>query len=143
MFLGEYLHSIDAKGRLAVPHKFRSSLEAGAIITRGLEGSLFLFTLEEWTKLADKITSLPLAQANARAFQRLMLAGAMDLTIDNQGRILIPEYLRIFASIKKEVIFAGLYNRIELWSEDAWRNYVKKTEASSEEIAERLGSLGI
>ena len=143
MLLGEYKHNLDTKGRMAIPAKFRDKLSAGAIITRGIDDCLFVFANAEWDTLAKKLVALPLAQANSRAFVRLMLAGATDVEIDNQGRILIPDYLRKYAGLKKEVIVAGLYNRIEIWDEAAWQSYKTKTESSSEEIAEKLGELGI
>jgi len=143
MFIGEYQHTVDEKGRLAVPKKFRTSLKMGAIITRGLDGCLFLFTRGEWEKLAEKLVALPLAQANSRAFVRLMLAGAMDAPVDTQGRVLIPEYLRAYAGLKKKSIVAGLYNRVEIWDETRWVKYKQKTESASDEIAERLSELGI
>jgi MraZ protein len=143
MLLGEYKHNLDSKGRLAIPAKFRSKLSGGAILTRGLDKCLFLFGLKEWEILAQKLTSLPLGQANSRAFVRLMLAGASDVAFDNQGRILIPDYLRQYADLKKKAVIAGLYNRIEVWSEDLWQQYKSKTESASDEIAEKLGDLGI
>lgn len=143
MLLGEYKHNLDTKGRMAVPVKFRDALIAGAIITRGIDSCLFVFTNTDWNALAQKLIALPLAQANSRAFSRLMLAGAMDVVPDNQGRILIPDYLRKYAGLKKEVIVAGLYNRIEIWDDAAWTAYKIKTESSSESIAEKLGELGI
>lgn len=143
MVLGEYKHNLDSKGRVAVPAKFRANLNAGAIITRGLDRSLFVFSLKEWETLAQKLIALPLAQANSRAFVRLMLAGASDVQIDGQGRILIPDYLREYAGLKKQVIVAGLYNRIEIWDADKWTEYKAKTESATEEIAEKLGELGI
>lgn len=143
MLLGEYQHSLDIKGRVAIPAKFRDKLNAGAIITRGLDNCLFVFASEEWNELAKKLTALPLAQANSRAFTRLMLAGAMDVTLDNQGRILIPDYLRKYAALGKQVVVAGLYNRMEIWDSAVWEKYKQKTESASEEIAEKLGELGI
>ncbi len=143
MFLGEYKHNLDSKGRMAIPAKFRAKLEAGAIITRGLDHCLFVFTIEEWKNLAQKLISLPLAQANSRAFVRLMLAGATDVDLDNQGRILIPDYLREYAHLKKKVVVTGLYNRIEIWDSDLWQQYKSKTESTSDEIAEKLSELGI
>ncbi|MGB7958000.1 MAG: division/cell wall cluster transcriptional repressor MraZ [Minisyncoccia bacterium] len=143
MLLGEFKHNLDIKGRMAIPAKFRDKLEAGAIITRGIDNCLFVFANNEWEILAKKLVALPLAQANSRAFARLMLAGATDVELDNQGRILIPDYLRKYAGLSKSVIVAGLYNRIEVWDEAAWTTYKVKTESSSEEIAEQLGELGI
>ncbi len=143
MLLGEYRHNLDTKGRVAIPAKFREKLNAGAIITRGIDSCLFVFANAEWDALAKKLIALPIAQANSRAFVRLMLAGASDVGLDNQGRILIPDYLRAYAGLKKEVVVAGLYNRIEVWDEAAWKAYKAKTESASEEIAEKLGELGI
>lgn len=143
MFIGEYNHSLDTKGRVALPVKFRPKLGDGAIIARGLDHCLFVFTKDSWEKLTAKIASMSFMKSDSRAFARLILAGASEVEFDNQGRILIPEYLRSYASLKKQVIFAGLYDRIEIWDETNWRSYKAKTEASSDDIAEKLGELGI
>lgn len=134
---------MDSKGRIAIPAKFKEKLAAGAIVTRGLDNCLFVFASKEWEVLAQKLVALPLAQANSRAFVRLMLAGASDAALDNQGRVLVPDYLRKYADLKKQVVIAGLYNRVEIWDADRWNEYKKKTEGASEEIAEKLGELGI
>jgi len=138
MFIGEYNHSIDNKGRMAIPAKFRGNLKTGAIVTRGLDNCLFIYTQSEWKKLVEKLSSLPVSQAKSRAFARLMLAGAMDVSLDSQGRILIPEYLRKFANLKKETIVAGLFNRLEIWDTKAWSIYKEKTEKQSTKIAEEI-----
>lgn len=143
MFIGEYQASLDEKSRIAVPAKFRPLLKKKVVVTRGLDHSLFLYTLEEWKKLAEKLASLPISTSNTRAFSRLMLAGAMDFEIDKQGRITLPGYLKDFAKMHKKVVFAGLYNRVEIWSEELWTAYKKQTEKDSNEIAEQLGSLGV
>ncbi len=143
MFIGEYAHNLDDKGRLAIPKKFRADLAKGAVVTRGLDSCLFLYTKKEWQALAGKLATLPFAQANTRAFARLMLAGAMDVEIDKQGRIMIPEYLRVYAGIAKELVIAGLYSRLELWNKEQWETYKKKTEAESNQIAEQMASLGV
>lgn len=143
MFIGEYSHNLDDKGRLAVPKKFRKSLEKGAVVTRGLDDCLFLYTKAEWKVLAQKLANLPFSQANTRAFARLMLAGAMDVALDKQGRIVLPDYLRRYASLTKEITVAGLYNRLELWDSRLWGDYTRQTEAARNEIAEQLGELGI
>jgi MraZ protein len=143
VFIGEYIHSIDEKGRLAVPAKFRAQLAKGAVVTRGLDQSLFLYPMSDWQELALKLSKLPISQANTRAFARLMLAGAMDASVDRQGRIIIPEYLRSYANLKKQTVLAGLYNRIEIWDQAAWGRYKIATEKKSGEIAEHLGSLGV
>ena len=143
MLLGEYQHNLDVKGRMAIPAKFRQKLETGAIITRGLDSCLFIFAEKEWESLAQKLIALPLAQANSRAFVRLMLSGAMDVDIDTQGRILIPDYLRKYAGLAKQAVVTGLYNRIEVWDNAKWQEYKARTEKASQEIAEKLGELGI
>jgi MraZ protein len=143
MFIGEYHHAIDEKGRLAVPVKFRSEMAKGGVVTRGLDNCLFIYTKQSWQELADRLSKLPLAQANSRAFARLMLAGAMEVSVDGQGRVMVPEYLRKFASIKKTVVVAGLYNRIEVWDEKEWEKYRKGTETKSGDIAETLSELGV
>jgi MraZ protein len=143
VFIGEYSHNLDEKGRLAVPKKFRADLSKGAVVTRGLDNCLFLYTKIEWKKLADKLATLPFSQAKARAFARLMLAGAMDVGVDKQGRVMLPEYLRSFAGLKKQVVVAGLYNRLELWDQKNWEAYKTKSEKESENIAEDMFELGI
>ncbi|MFA6215868.1 MAG: division/cell wall cluster transcriptional repressor MraZ [Patescibacteria group bacterium] len=143
MFIGEYQHNIDEKGRLAVPAKFRAILAKGAVVTKGLDDCLSLYTKEEWEILAPKLAALPIAKANARAFARLMLAGAMDVDIDKQGRMLIPDYLRKYADFEKKVVITGLYNRLEIWDFDKWTKYKQGTESKSSDIAEALGELGV
>lgn len=143
MFIGEYAHTIDDKGRLQVPVKFREELMRGAVVTRGLDNCLFLYTFEEWEKLAAKLAELPISQAKTRAFARLMLAGAMDVEMDKQGRIILPEYLRKFAGMNKKVVVAGLYSRLELWDQAAWDKYKTTTEKDSNDIAETMSELGV
>jgi len=143
MFIGEYKHNLDSKGRLAIPAKFRSLLDKGAVVTRGLDNCLFLYPKEQWQKIAEKLANLPISQAKARAFSRLMLAGAMDVDFDVQGRITLPEYLRQFSGLEKNTIVAGLYDRLEIWDEEKWNNYKQGAENESTEIAEALGELGV
>lgn len=143
MFLGEYKHSLDLKGRLALPVKFRSSFKAGIIVTRGLDNCLFVYTKENWAKLAKKISKLPLTKSNARAFARIILAGAMDTKLDKQGRVIIPQYLREYARLRRKTTVAGIYNRLEIWSSGRWSRYKKKSEEDSTKISEELSDLGI
>lgn len=143
MFIGEYRHNIDSKGRLAVPAKFRKMLEEGAVVTKGLDNCLFLYSQEEWKKMAKKFSELPISQAKARAFARHMLAGAMEVKFDSQGRVNIPDYLVTFANLQKKTIIAGVFDRLEIWNEDEWQKYKAGTEAESSEIAEALGDLGV
>jgi len=134
---------LDDKKRLAIPVKFRSLLGKKAVITRGLDQCLFIFSTKEWKVLAEKISKLPLAQSDARGFARLMLGGAMEVSIDGMGRVLIPEYLKEYGGLKKKISIIGVLNRIEIWDEEEWRRYKGKTEKEGENIAERLKELGI
>ena len=143
MFLGEYTYSIDEKKRLAIPTKFRQALGKKAVVTRGLDQCLFLYSFKEWGVLADKLSKLPLAQADARGFARLMLAGAMEADLDKLGRILVPDYLKDYASMQKKVVVAGVYNRIEIWDEQKWQAYKTRIEKEVGDMAERLKELGI
>lgn len=143
MFIGEYNHIIDEKGRLALPIKFRSEFKAGAVVTRGLDNCLFIFTKKSWNELAEKLSRLPISQSKSRAFARLMLAGAMDVRLDSQGRIILPEYLRVYSKLNKKAIVAGVYNRLEIWDENLWNIYKTDVENKSIEIANELGDLGI
>lgn len=143
MFIGEYHHTIDDKGRIAVPVKFRDEIGETVVVTRGLDRCLFLYTQQEWQELAERLAKLPVAKANTRAFARLMLAGAMELEVDKQGRVILPDYLRTYATLKKKVVVAGLLNRLELWDADAWTKYQAGTERNAGDIAEALGELGV
>ena len=143
MFIGEYQHNLDNKGRLAVPAKFRQLLAKGAVVTKGLDNCLFLYPKNKWEEIAQKFANLPISQAKARAFARHMLAGAMETEFDSQGRITLPEYLRKFAGLKKETIIAGLFDRLELWDEATWNKYKAGSDKDAGEIAEALGEMGV
>ena len=143
MFIGEYKHTVDTKGRLSIPSKFSRKLKEGVVITRGLDNCLFLYPKSEWEKLASKLSQLPISQANNRAFTRLMLAGAWDVKLDKQGRVVVPDYLRKYALLDKKTVIAGLYNRLEIWDVNKWNKYKEGTEKSSNEIAEALGEIGV
>ncbi len=143
MFLGEYLHTVDNKNRLAIPAKFRLDLKQGAVITRGLDNCLFLFTKKDWQTLVKKISALPLSQSAARSFSRMMLMGAMEVKLDKLGRVLVPEYLKKFAGLKKKVVVGGVLDRIEIWDEEKWGVYKNKSEQNVEKVAEGMGELGI
>lgn len=143
MFIGEYQHSIDPKKRLAVPSKFRSELKSKVVVTRGLDKCLFVYPMKAWEEIAGKLGSMPVGEATTRSFVRLMLAGATDCEIDKQGRILVPDYLKEYAGLDKNVMIAGLFNRLEIWDEKKWAEYKKNAEKNSDEIAEQLGRLGV
>ena len=143
MFIGEYLHSIDLKKRMAVPSKFRADLKNKVVVTRGLDKCLFVYPMKVWEDLAGKLGTLPVGESATRSFIRLMLAGAVDVEVDKQGRILIPDFLKSYAGLGKNVIVAGIYNRLEIWDEKKWKEYKKKAEKNTDEIAEQLGKLGV
>jgi MraZ protein len=143
MFIGQFEHAVDQKGRLAIPSRFRKALKEGAILTKGLDGCLFLFPKEKWTKIASSIGHLPETKSSARLYGRLILAGASECEFDSQGRILLPQYLRKYSSIAKFVIITGLYDRIEIWSKGSWDRYVEKNEAKAAEVVEEISSLEI
>ena len=143
MLIGEYLHTVDDKKRLMMPAKIRKSLGEEMVITKGLDNCLFVYPLSEWQKLADKLSKLPISQGNARSFARLILAGASETEIDSLGRILIPDYLREYAHLNKEIVIVGVYNRLEIWDKASWEEYRKNSESSGNDLAEKLGELGI
>ncbi|MBI2624386.1 division/cell wall cluster transcriptional repressor MraZ [Candidatus Parcubacteria bacterium] len=143
MLIGEYRHAIDPKKRLAIPAKLRKELGERVVLTKGLESCLFLFPLKAWEELATKLNSLPLGQAGTRGLNRLMLAGATQLEVDKLGRVLIPDYLKNYANLRKNVTVIGLGNRLEVWDEAAWQDYKLETEKQIGSIAERLGEIGV
>jgi MraZ protein len=143
MFIGEYNHTIDEKGRMAIPAKMRKNLGSGAVVTRGIDKCLWVFPKNEWETLASKLASLPLTDTNSRAFSRLMLAGAMEVEFDSLGRALIPAYLRTYAGLSKNAIVAGLYNRLEIWNEKTWQEYKSKIESETDTITKHMADLGV
>jgi MraZ protein len=143
MFIGEYLHSIDLKKRMAVPSKFRADLKNKVVVTRGLDKCLFVYPMKVWEDIAGKLGTLPVGESATRSFIRLMLAGAVDVEVDKQGRILIPDFLKSYAGLGRNVIVTGIYNRLEIWDEKKWQEYKKKAEKNTDEIAEQLGKLGV
>jgi MraZ protein len=143
MFIGEYTHNLDDKGRLAVPVKFREALKGGAVVTRGIDRCLTLYPLAQWQKMAERLSDLPASNADARSFVRLMLAGAMEVEIDRVGRIVVPQYLRKFANLSGAVVVAGLYSRVELWNQKDWQAYQEAAEVDAGDIASKLTDLGV
>lgn len=142
MFMGEYNHTIDAKGRLIVPAKFREILGDNFIVTKGLDGCLFVYPNDEWTRFEEKLKSLPLTNKNARQFTRFFLAGAAACEVDKQGRILLPQVLREFASLEKDVVLVGVASRIEIWSRERWYESMNTYDGDMDEVAENMESLG-
>ncbi len=143
MFIGEYNHNIDPKKRLALPSKFRKELGKSVVITRGLDQCLFVYPRKTWEEIAEKLGTMPIGEAHTRSFVRIMLAGAIDTTMDSQGRILVPDYLKEYAALARNVVVAGLYNRLEIWDEAKWQSYKNEAEQNTDKIAEELGKLGV
>ena len=143
MLIGEYEHSLDAKGRLIMPSKLREDIGEKFIITKGLEGCLFGFSKQEWTNFEEKLKTLPLTNKNARDFVRFFLSGATECEIDKQGRFLIVANLRQYASMEKEVVIIGVGTRIEIWNKQKWDSYNSEENISADEIAENMTMLGI
>lgn len=143
MFIGEYQHSLDVKGRAFLPAKFRDGLGDSFVVTKGLDSCLFVYPQEEWRTLEQKLRSLPLTHKDARAFIRFFFAGAAECEADKQGRFLIPANLREFAGLDKDIVVIGVSARIEIWSKDAWENYNADLNPNQESILEKMAELGI
>ena len=143
MFMGEYSHTIDTKGRLIIPSRFREELGETFVVTKGLDGCLFVFSDEEWKAFEIKLKSLPLTNKNARQYARFFVAGATPCELDKQGRILLPATLREFAGLEKDVVLTGMLNRIEIWSKDKWNENNSLDDVAMDEIAEQMTDLGL
>ena len=141
MFMGEYNHSIDQKGRLIVPSKFREQLGNEFVVTKGLDGCLFVYSNEEWQRIEEKFREIPLTTKDARKFSRFFFAGAATCEVDKQGRILLPSNLREYAAIEKEVVSVGVLSRVEIWSKDRWSENGDYDDM--DEIAEHMAELGL
>lgn len=138
MFMGEYQHTVDTKGRLIIPAKFRDALGDAFVITRGLDNCLFGYPMNEWRKLEEKLKELPMTKKDARAFARFFFSGAIEVEFDKQGRINISTTLLQYAKIEKECIVLGVSSRIEIWSKDAWEAYFEQSSESFNDIAENI-----
>lgn len=141
--MGEYSHTIDNKGRLIMPVKFREGLGDKFIITKGLDNCLFAYSLDEWGSLEEKLKKLPFTKSDARAFVRFFFSGATECEFDKQGRILVPQNLREYAELDKEAVIIGVSSRIEIWGSEVWRKYSSEAEMDYEVIAEKLEELDI
>lgn len=141
MFMGEYNHTVDAKGRLIIPSKFREVLGDEFVVTKGLDGCLFVYENSEWQAFEEKLQTLPITNKDARQFVRFFLAGAASVEVDKQGRILLPNVLREFAEISKDVVLIGVASRIEIWSKERWDGAA--TYEDMESIAEHMSELGL
>jgi len=143
MLIGEYTHTVDPKKRLSLPSKFRKELGKKVVLTRGLDNCIFVYTLADWSEIAEKFGTLSMGQSGSRAFNRFMLSGATEVDVDTSGRVLIPDFLRDFAGIKTKVVLAGVYNRVEIWNEKSWSEYKKRIEKEADSLAEKLGDIGM
>lgn len=143
MFIGEYQHNIDSKGRIIIPSRFREDLGEGFVLTKGLDQCLFIYSYNEWKVFENKLSTLPLTSKDARAFIRFFFAGATECEFDKQGRIIIPANLREYADINKEAVIIGVSNRLEIWSKDKWLDYNDDENLSYDAIAEKMSFLGI
>lgn len=143
MLVGEFNHNLDAKGRVSVPSKFRDDLGSSFIVTKGLDNCLFAYSKEEWIKFEEKLKTLPLTNINARNFTRFFLAGATECEIDKQGRINIPQNLREYASLTKDVCIIGVGTRVEIWDKARWESYTSPENMDLDEIANQMSDLGI
>ncbi|WP_054949468.1 division/cell wall cluster transcriptional repressor MraZ [Numidum massiliense] len=138
MFMGEYRHTIDDKGRIIIPAKFRDDLGETFVVTRGLDNCLFVYPATEWTQLEQKLKTLPFTRSDARAFTRFFFSGATEVGLDKQGRIHLPLNLRTYAKLSKECVVIGVSNRVEVWDKHIWENYFAASEQSFNDIAEKI-----
>ncbi len=143
MLIGEYTHSLDPKKRLSLPVKFRRELGKKVVVTKGLDNCLFVYPLKEWQRITQKVSELPLGQADTRGFNRFFLSGAVEVDIDSVGRILVPDFLKEFAKLEGKVVLAGVHDRVEIWDEDRWSEYKERIEKQADALAEKLGEIGV
>lgn len=143
MLLGEFIHTIDEKKRLALPKKFKDELGKKMVLTRGLDNCLFVYPLKEWAHTAEKLKQLSFTHADTRGFNRFMFSGASEVEADGAGRILIPDSLKKFANLKSKVVIAGVSDRVEIWDEKAWVQYTARIEKQADQLAEKLGEVGV
>jgi MraZ protein len=158
MLIGEYTHTQDEKNRISLPSKFRKEMGKKIVVTHGLDNCLFMFPIREWAKISEKLGALSIGQADTRGFNRIMLAGAVEIEIDSIGRILIPDFLRQYAGLETnsigksgdkndknsaKVVFAGVHSRVEIWDEGRWKNYKSKVLDQADHLAQKLGEIGV
>ena len=143
MLIGEYKHTLDPKKRLSMPSKWRKELGRKLVVTRGLDNCLFVYPLKQWQVITDKIGQLPLGQSDTRSFNRFFLSGAVEVEVDNVGRILVPDFLKEFAGLGSKVTLAGIHDRVEIWDEKKWEEYKRRIESEADQLAEKLGEIGV
>ena len=142
LLIGEYEHTLDDKKRISLPKTFRAALGKRVVVTRGLDGCLFVFSRDSWGKIAQKLQSLSFVHQDTRGFNRFMLSGAAEVDIDDVGRILIPEHQKVFAGLKKKVVFTGVSDRVEIWDAETWFRYKTQIDKNAERMAKKLGEIG-
>jgi MraZ protein len=143
MLLGEYTHTLDPKKRLSLPAKFRQEVGKKVVLTHGLDKCLFLYSVKQWEKIAEKLSELSTGQSDTRGFNRYMLAGAVEAEVDSLGRILLPDFLKEFAELGEKVVITGVHNRAEIWNEERWIEYKKKIVEQADLLAQKLGEVGV
>jgi MraZ protein len=143
MIIGEYRHTLDPKKRLSLPSKWRKELGSTVIVTRGLDNCLFVYPQAEWEKITDKIGQLPLGSADTRSFNRFFLSGAVEVEVDSVGRILVPDFLKEFAQLESKVVLAGIHDRVEIWDDNRWTEYIARIETQADSLAEKLSDIGV
>ena len=143
MLIGEYTHTLDEKNRMSLPAKFRSELGKKVVLTYGLDKSIFMFTVKEWGNIATRLADNSMLQADNRSFNRFMFGGATEIDIDSAGRILLPDFLKDYAGLKKNISVIGVQNRVELWNDKIWSEYKKVVETEVDQLAEKLGGIGV
>ncbi len=143
MLIGEYKHTIDEKNRMSFPIKFRKEMGKSVVVTPGLDKCLFIFTMKEWSRIAEKLAESSMLQSDNRSFNRYLLGGATIVAVDPQGRILIPDFLKDRAGLKGKVAVVGVHTRVELWDQELWDTYKKDVETKADSLAEKLGGVGV
>lgn len=143
MFIGEFDHSVDGKGRMAMPYRFRRELGKGAVITRGEDVNLVVYPKQQWDNLARKLAAIPMSNPKARTFARFILSGALEVEFDRQGRILIPQFLREYAGVTSQAVVIGMYSTLEIWEPGRWSKLKREATASRNELLKHLQSLDI
>ncbi|MSU56006.1 MAG: division/cell wall cluster transcriptional repressor MraZ [Candidatus Taylorbacteria bacterium] len=143
MLIGEFIHTIDDKNRLSLPAKFRAEMGKKVVVTPGLDGCLFVFTLKQWEKISERLGESSMLQADTRNFNRYMLGGATEAEVDSIGRVLIPDFLRERADLKEKVAVVGVQSRVELWNEKKWQEFKRGVEGQADTLAEKLGGVGV
>jgi MraZ protein len=143
MLIGEYNHTIDGKGRISLPAKFRKEMGKKLVVTYGLDHCLFVFTEKEWGKISNHLSEFSLLQSDNRSFNRFMFGGAIEASVDSIGRILLPDHLKGWGSLKQKAVIIGVQNRLEIWSDTAWKGYKKQIEKQADGLAEKLGGAGV